>query len=232
MCGGNFEDLLAGKYPSPSNYSPVSSDSTVDEIQSGRRRGFFHAPVLWLQRFSLPCKTLSIHIGIHAGGICSLGLGLSVLSGRLDSCDEHSDGPFYVALLVLLLIILMVVKRQHLLSIKISSWYILLRGRSKQDPAAPIWRLPPELIQSIVKGSPPISASAFALTSRTVLAVVGRQYLKLNRDDRLALLEHLQADLPYHLLCHHCAVFHTKSSLSQNDSLGCLRRNGYLVATL
>jgi hypothetical protein len=78
---------------------------------------------------------------------------------------------------------------------------------------------------------PPATAAAFALTSKTILDAVGRESLKLEGEELLALLELLQPDLPNHLLCYHCPVFHTKSSISRNEHLGCLQRNGYVAMT-
>jgi hypothetical protein len=96
-----------------------------------------------------------------------------------------------------------------------SSYFFYRRYRPKQNPNAPIWRLPTELVLYIAKMLPPASAAAFALTSRPILNTVGRGFLNLKRKDRLKLLTLLQPDMPNHVLCYQCAVFHCKCSSYQ-----------------
>ncbi len=75
--------------------------------------------------------------------------------------------------------------------------------------------LPPELWHIIARFLPLASRAAMALSSRQWLSIFGAQpwsMLKLpgNRHQRLAFLRLIDSELPDHLLCHKCAIYHTR----------------------
>lgn len=84
----------------------------------------------------------------------------------------------------------------------------MCQRRQPQNPNAPIWRLPPELFQLVAETMPPSSAAAFALTSQVMLNSVGHQFLKLQCEELIKLLENFEPDMPDHLLCYQCCTFH------------------------
>ncbi|KAL1986985.1 hypothetical protein VTN96DRAFT_5141 [Rasamsonia emersonii] len=103
-------------------------------------------------------------------------------------------------------------------------YYLCRRSRPKQNPNAPIWCLPTDLVIYIAEILPPASAAALVLTCRSMLNTIGRRSLSLKRKDRLELLTILQPDMPKHVLCHQCAIFHCKYSFYQQCHRKCALR--------
>jgi hypothetical protein len=102
--------------------------------------------------------------------------------------------------------------------------------RARTDLNAPIYKLPPELIQHVARFLPPSSAAAFVLSNKHFLVALGNKYLKLEKSDRLCFLKTMEQQLPDHLLCHSCLSFHRRhryrsSCGLQRESL-CFRRSG------
>lgn len=179
--------------------------------------------------FSVAREDVSFAMGVCS--TCLVGLSLRTLLGSWDCCNKQHNCQFCLAFVVLSLILLFS-KRIRLFRYWISSLYFFFRGRPKQIDAAPIWRLPPELVLYITEGLPPAAAAAFALTSTAIMNMVGLQFLELEGTERLALLEYLQSELRRHLLCYQCSMFHTKSSLSQNEHHRCIRKNGRVTMAM
>ena len=92
-----------------------------------------------------------------------------------------------------------------------------LRCRPQPTPAivrtdhdAPIYRLPPELIQHIAAFLQPSSASIFVLSNKHFLAILGTQFLKVKKPYKLQYLKAIQEQVPNHLICHACVSFHPR----------------------
>lgn len=78
------------------------------------------------------------------------------------------------------------------------------------DQDAPIYKLPPELIQHVATFIHPPSAALFGLSNKSILTAIGSKVFKLEKPHRLCCLEALESQLPNHLICHICVSFHPR----------------------
>jgi hypothetical protein len=85
---------------------------------------------------------------------------------------------------------------------------------SKGQKADTFKQFPIELIQSIASTLSLPAAVSFTLTCRRVSIILGSQYLNQLREkggpERLEFVELLERDLPRHILCYKCGVFHSR----------------------
>jgi hypothetical protein len=116
------------------------------------------AAALVAAAFSVAYEDISFGVGVCT--TCLVGL-----VGGWDSCSKLHACKFCLSFIILSSILLFC-SRYHLLRYKLFSLYILVRGRPKQNQSAPIWHLPPEIIQYLVDHLPPATAAAFALTRK------------------------------------------------------------------
>lgn len=88
--------------------------------------------------------------------------------------------------------------------------------RSNQDHAAPIYRLPPELVQDLAKNFlEPFEAALLTLCSKRFCFLLGTQYwriCKYNREQGNKLLSVWERECPQTVHCVPCAKFHRLNS--------------------
>lgn len=85
-----------------------------------------------------------------------------------------------------------------------------LVSRVRTDQDAPIYKLPPEMIQHIATFLQPSSVAVFVLSNKYFLAVLGTQFIKVEKPYKLQYLKAIQQEVPNHLLCHVCMSFHPR----------------------
>lgn len=100
----------------------------------------------------------------------------------------------------------------------------------RTDQDAPIYKLPPEMIQHIASFLQSSSVAVFVLSNKYFLAVLGTQFLKVEKPDRLHCLKALQQQAPNYLLCHACVSFHPRrrhrSGSGRRKEPKCFRESG------
>jgi len=100
-----------------------------------------------------------------------------------------------------------------------------------------IFKLPTELWHIIARFLPLASRAAMILASRQWLTILGAQpwsmlQLPEYRKQRLAFLNLIDCELPDHVLCHRCAIYHTRPSVYAGHPEWQLKMHGVYYATL
>lgn len=101
----------------------------------------------------------------------------------------------------------------------------------KPTTPAPIQQLPADVLRYILNTIPPTEAAALALSSKTILSVVGPEILRIeDNNDRAELLKHLEVFYPEYLLCYQCGKFHIRRTSEirkyEGEDTECDKKNG------